>query len=80
MSAALTRLTQRERQMLDALIQGKTDKEIASDLGVSPKTVSFHLGNIYRKLGVPNRRAAREKVATKPKNPPIHAKLGSFSH
>jgi DNA-binding CsgD family transcriptional regulator len=46
--------------MLDALVQGKTDKEIAAALGISPKTVSFHLVNLYRKLGVPNRRAARE--------------------
>lgn len=60
MSAALTRLTRRERQMLDALVQGKTDKEIAAALGISPKTVSFHLVNLYRKLKVPNRRAARE--------------------
>jgi DNA-binding CsgD family transcriptional regulator len=79
MSAALERLTRRERQMLDALVQGKTDKEIASALGISPKTVSFHLCNLYRKLGVPNRRAAREKFATKPKNTPIHAKPGSLS-
>ncbi len=60
MSAALTRLTRRERQMLDALVQGKTDKEIAAALGISPKTVSYHLVNLYRKLGVSNRRAARE--------------------
>lgn len=46
--------------MLDALVQGKTDKEIAAALGISPKTVSYHLVNLYRKLGVSNRRAARE--------------------
>ena len=34
---------------------GARTKEVAAELVVSPKTVEYHLGNIYRKLGVSNR-------------------------
>lgn len=51
-------LTERERDVLGRLIHGRTNKQIAIDLGVSPKTVGTHLENVYRKLGVSNRATA----------------------
>jgi DNA-binding NarL/FixJ family response regulator len=51
-------LTEREQTILAAVAQGLTTKRISSDLWVSEHTVKFHLTNIYRKLGVPNRSAA----------------------
>lgn len=45
-------LTRRERQIMDLLILGKTNKVIAYELGISPKTVDFHRANILDKLGV----------------------------
>lgn len=47
-------LTTREREVLQLLINGKTNKEIALSLGISPKTVSVHRTNIMSKLGVQN--------------------------
>ena len=51
-------LTQREVQVLQWLAFGKTDAEIGTLLGVSPRTVSKHLEHIYVKLGVETRTAA----------------------
>jgi len=51
-------LTQREKETLDLLARGFLYKEIASELGVRLETVSFHLGNIYRKLHVRTRTEA----------------------
>jgi DNA-binding NarL/FixJ family response regulator len=55
---ALSELTERELTMLQALARGLSNKDIGSEFWVTEQTVKFHLGNIYRKLGVPNRTAA----------------------
>jgi DNA-binding NarL/FixJ family response regulator len=51
-------LTEREMTMLKALARGLSNKAISQELWVTEQTVKFHLGNLYRKLGVPNRLAA----------------------
>jgi DNA-binding NarL/FixJ family response regulator len=51
-------LTAREQTILAAIAAGMTTAAISKDLWVSEHTVKFHLTNIYRKLGVPNRAAA----------------------
>jgi DNA-binding CsgD family transcriptional regulator len=51
----VTTLTPRELDVLRALLQGATNKEIAAELGLTAKTVMHHCGAIYRKLGVKNR-------------------------
>lgn len=51
-------LTARERDVLDWLGAGKTDKDIAAILSISPRTVQKHLQRIYEKLGVETRTAA----------------------
>jgi DNA-binding NarL/FixJ family response regulator len=51
-------LTAREITMLKALARGLSNKAISEELWVTEQTVKFHLGNLYRKLGVPNRLAA----------------------
>jgi DNA-binding NarL/FixJ family response regulator len=51
-------LTEREQTILEAVAAGKTTAAISKDLWVSEHTIKFHLTNIYRKLGVPNRTAA----------------------
>ena len=53
-----SRLTCRERQVLDWLAGGKSDRDIACILGISYRTVHKHLQRIYDKLGVENRTAA----------------------
>jgi DNA-binding NarL/FixJ family response regulator len=51
-------LTEREMTMLKALARGLSNKAISQELWVTEQTVKFHLGNVYRKLGVSNRLAA----------------------
>ncbi len=51
-------LTPRELEVLRLLGLGRTNKEIASDLAISERTVKFHLSAIYAKLGAGNRTEA----------------------
>jgi DNA-binding NarL/FixJ family response regulator len=51
-------LTAREGEVLQWLSKGKTNRDIAQILGLSPRTVDKHLEQIYSKLGVENRTAA----------------------
>ncbi|BCJ90581.1 DNA-binding response regulator [Terrihabitans soli] len=51
-------LTNREAEVLLWLARGKSNKDIAEILGLSPRTVNKHLEQIYSKLGVENRASA----------------------
>jgi DNA-binding CsgD family transcriptional regulator len=51
-------LTEREREILDLVAEGKTNAEIAEAIWIAPGTVRKHLENIYEKLGVHSRTAA----------------------
>jgi len=51
----LTTLTPRELEVLSDLASGRTNKQIARDLGVSLNTVKFHVRNLFQKLGVNSR-------------------------
>jgi ATP/maltotriose-dependent transcriptional regulator MalT len=55
-------LTNREAEILLSIAQGKTNKQIAEDLCVSPLTVKTHLQRFYRKLGVENRAEALSRA------------------
>jgi ATP/maltotriose-dependent transcriptional regulator MalT len=52
-------LTEREKQVSHLVSRGQTNREIASELYVTPKTVEYHLSNIYAKLGITSRREMR---------------------
>ena len=54
----LTTLTRRELEVLADLASGRTNKQIARDLGVSLNTVKFHVRNLFQKLGVNSRSQA----------------------
>ncbi|TXH90576.1 MAG: response regulator transcription factor [Rhodoferax sp.] len=49
---ALASLSPREREVLDELIRGHYNKNIADHLGITPRTVEFHRANIFEKMGV----------------------------
>lgn len=51
-------LTERERDVLESLIKGRSNKEIATNLGVSDETVKSHLKSLFLKLGVRDRTEA----------------------
>jgi two-component system response regulator DevR len=58
-------LSDREQEVLRHLGDGLTDREIATRLGISPRTVETHVGSILHKLGVRNRaQAARRYLET----------------
>jgi DNA-binding NarL/FixJ family response regulator len=51
-------LTRREREILTLVADGLSNADVARRLWVSRQTVKFHLGGVYRKLGVANRTEA----------------------
>ena len=60
-------LTFRELTVLQLVAEGKSDKEAATILGISPLTVSKHVANILAKMKAPSRaeasaRAVRERI------------------
>ena len=45
-------LTEREWQVLELIVAGRLNKQIAAELGTTEKTIKFHRGNLMRKMGV----------------------------
>jgi two-component system response regulator DesR len=57
-----TPLSPREREVLDLIATGSTNREIASALHLSPHTIKEHTSSLYRKLGVRNRAEAVQRA------------------
>ena len=53
--SSLEQLTRQELQVLSAVAQGITNREVAAQLFISPRTVDHHLRSIFQKLGVSSR-------------------------
>lgn len=51
----LSSLSPREAEVLNLILRGRRNKEVAAGLFISIKTVEFHIKNIFIKLGVKNR-------------------------
>jgi DNA-binding NarL/FixJ family response regulator len=51
-------ITERERQVLQLLANGRSNKEIAAQLGLSPNTVKTHVASLFEKLQVTRRTEA----------------------
>ena len=51
-------LTAREREVLRAIATGARSSQVATELGITERTVKAHLASIYQKLGVDSRAAA----------------------
>ena len=51
-------LTPRERQVLELIVEGCTNRQIANELGISEKTVKTHCGHLFQRLGVRDRTQA----------------------
>ena len=48
----LSRLTERERQVMAHLVQGKNDKQVANEMGITIRGVAFHRANIMKKMEI----------------------------
>ncbi len=48
-------LTAQEARVAQAVARGATNRDVAAELFLSPKTIEFHLGRVYRKLGIHSR-------------------------
>ena len=59
----LKALTPQELQVARMLAEGRTTKEAAAALFLSPKTVEYHLRNAYRKLGIHSREELAKAIA-----------------
>lgn len=62
-------LTAAEQRVAELAATGMTNREIASKLFISPKTVEQNLGRVYRKLGVKNRAGLGSRIATTGEEP-----------
>ncbi len=62
-SGVPTDLTPQELAVAQLVAAGRTNREVAAELFISAKTVEYHLGHIFTKLGVTSRRLLRDRVA-----------------
>jgi DNA-binding CsgD family transcriptional regulator len=62
-------LTPSERRVVDLAAVGRTNRDIAQELYVTPKTVEVHLSNAYRKLGIRSRRDLQHALAVAAPSP-----------
>jgi DNA-binding CsgD family transcriptional regulator len=62
-ASTLDQLTPQELQIAFLLAEGRTTREAAASMFLSPKTIEYHLRNVYRKLGVRSRPELAAAVA-----------------
>lgn len=62
-------LTERENEVLQHLVEGKTNRQIAEDLFISENTVAYHIKQIYDKLHVHSRAEAVAKAMSRGRSP-----------
>ena len=59
----LDELTPQELQIARMVAAGASQKEVAATLYLSPKTIEYHLGKVYRKLGITSGRQLHHRLA-----------------
>lgn len=58
----LNELTERQKEVYDLILSGKTNKEIMSELFIEQSTLKTHINQIYGKLNIKSRRELRSKI------------------
>jgi DNA-binding CsgD family transcriptional regulator len=69
-------LTPQELQIALLLTAGKTTREAAAAMFLSPKTVEYHLRHVYQKLGIHSREELEQALGRAPADLPAHTVLG----
>ncbi|MFZ2021763.1 MAG: response regulator transcription factor [Terracidiphilus sp.] len=74
LKARYARLTSREREVLDLVVMGKSNKEVANELGISEVTVKAHRGSMMQKMGAGSlaelvNQAAKLRLLRRNRNP-----------
>ena len=59
-----TALSRRERQVLEALAHGMTEKQVSDALGITDRTTAFHVMRLYSKLGLDYTQGNKRVLAT----------------
>ncbi len=62
-SDLLSTLTPQERRVAEAVAGGASDRQVAAELFLSPRTVAYHLSSVYRKLGISSRSSLAARLA-----------------
>ena len=71
-------LTATEERIVRLVLAGRTNPQVAEELGISRQTVEWHLWRTYRKLGVHTREHLAERIASEsPLGPPHRSPLGA---
>ena len=70
-AGAAEELTPQERQIAGLLADGRTTREVAAALFLSPKTVEYHLRHVYVKLGIGSRTELAERMAAAAAGVPV---------
>lgn len=62
MNALVNGLTERQKEVYDLIISGKTNKEIIAELFIEQSTLKTHINQIYKKLNIKNRHELKSNI------------------
>jgi DNA-binding NarL/FixJ family response regulator len=65
-TASDSELSETERQIVELVVAGRKNREVAAELSLSPNTVAWNLSKIYRKLGVRSRTELAAHITATP--------------
>jgi DNA-binding NarL/FixJ family response regulator len=65
-TAADGELSETERRIVELVVAGRRNREVAAELNLSPNTVVWNLSKVYRKLGVSSRTELAARMSTAP--------------
>src|SRR5205814_1881825 len=65
-TASANELSETERRIVELVVAGHRNREVAAELNLSPNTVVWNLSKVYRKLGVSSRTELAARIAATP--------------
>jgi DNA-binding NarL/FixJ family response regulator len=66
-TASASELSETERRIVELVVAGRRNREVAVELSLSPNTVVWNLSKVYRKLGVTSRTELAARIAAMPR-------------